>query len=430
MATTRSFGDMLNEYLNEDLIANEVIGRDYFLKKAKKDPNWVGGNYIVPFYGGLASSIAFGSLTDSTDISEDTDIRGSITTQPEMWATLLFNQKDLDQHEGIKREQSFIMNLTEKTLPRFISSVKQMLSVVLTGGPHFATATADGTVGGLITVDRPELFELKQKVIWANDTPANSIGYVQSINMETGVIHVQTTRAGGVDDDLSVMTIALNAKCYYDGLINAGTSLVQNNMTSMRSALLSAVNGGSAALHGQTKTSYPFLQAINASGAAIIATNIAEQIFYLYSTEIGKKAKNKATGAKPTDTLLSEKNYANVIISLDDQKGAFNVTPGSPTAESYSWETITVRSNQGKKLTFTNIPEMDDDIIPIVDWETIKFASNKFIRFRSNPDNPGKIKYYESRATTGFSYIVDAAVYGDAVYTNPNANGIIHSISY
>ena len=51
MATNREFQDMLNEYLNEDLLREEFIPRTYVLKNIEKDDGWKGGKYVVPFRG-------------------------------------------------------------------------------------------------------------------------------------------------------------------------------------------------------------------------------------------------------------------------------------------------------------------------------------------------------------------------------------------
>ncbi len=428
MATNRSFDNMLNEYLTEELFRNELLDRDMLLKKCKKDENWRGGTYPVPFYGGASSSMSFGSLTDAADISEDTTVRGQITTQPELWGSLLFNEKDWMQHKGSKREQSFL-NKIEDIVPEFVTWAKTALSIVLTSGPHFATLTDDGTSGGLITVDKPELFTLKQKVIVRNTTPANVVGYVQAINMETGVVHLQTTRAGGSDRDCSAMTTALDARCYFDGLINTSSSAIENEFTSLRSVLLSSANGGGANLYGQTKATYPFLQSINANGADITAANILEKLFALYSTEIGRKAKFKKTGKSPNEFLLSDKNFAAVMIAMQHLASQYYVKPKSKEADAYDFKSITIGSNQGVELTFSCLPEIGDDIIPCVNWDTIKFASNGFFKFREHPNQPGKIGYHETRATTGYTYIVDVACMGDLVVNPPCANGIIHGVN-
>jgi len=429
MSTTRSFGDLLNEYLAEDLFMNDLLGRDYLLSNAKKDNSWAGGDYIVPFFGGNASSVSFGGLSAAGDISEYEGVRGKITTQPEMWGAMLFNDKDFVQHQGKKRDQAFLTNLKD-LVPSFVTWAKTALSVVLTGGPHFASATADGTAGGLLTVDRPELFTRKQKVIIRNSTPIAVEAYVQAVDMSTNVVLFNTTRAGGIASNLAAYTVVLGTKCYFDGLVNTGTGAIQNNFTSLRSVLLSLVNGGSATVYGQTKATYPELQAINADGATITAANILEKIFYIYSTEIGRKAKFKKTGKSPRTILVSEKNFGNILIAVQNNKGAFYVEPNSKEAKMYYWDTVVVGSTHGVKLEFVCMPEMDDDIMPFVNFETIKFASNGFFKFRENPSRPGEIGYFEIRSTTGYSYIVDVACMGDLVINAPCANGIIYGISY
>lgn len=88
MATTRTFSAMLNEYLPLSLLKEELMKRDYLLTNVTKDNSWVGGTLIVPFKGGGASSVSYGSLTASSDIAEDTFVRGSVSTQPEVWGTI------------------------------------------------------------------------------------------------------------------------------------------------------------------------------------------------------------------------------------------------------------------------------------------------------------------------------------------------------
>lgn len=44
----RSFQDMLNEYLPQELLREEMMKRDYLLKNIGKDPIWSGGGKIDP----------------------------------------------------------------------------------------------------------------------------------------------------------------------------------------------------------------------------------------------------------------------------------------------------------------------------------------------------------------------------------------------
>lgn len=112
MATTRSFQDMLNQYLPNKLLIEEMVERDWMLKNVEMDNSWLGGDLVVPFQGSQASSVSFGSLTSSTDVAEDNYVRGEITTQPEVWGTMLFNQRDLMEHGKIT-EQNFLKMLPD-----------------------------------------------------------------------------------------------------------------------------------------------------------------------------------------------------------------------------------------------------------------------------------------------------------------------------
>ena len=115
MSTTRSFQDMLNEYLPYSLLKEEFVRRDYLMSKVDKKNDWKGGKLIVPFQGAFASSVSFGSLTAANDISEDDYVRGEISTCPEVWGSLKFNHRDLMEHNGKVNEQSFL-----KLLPNAI----------------------------------------------------------------------------------------------------------------------------------------------------------------------------------------------------------------------------------------------------------------------------------------------------------------------
>ncbi len=419
MATDRTFSSMLNEWLTYDLLRTEFEKRMYFMDKVQKDNNWKGGTLPVPFVGAEPTSASFGSLTSASDVAELDPVRGEVTSQPEIWSTLYFNHRDFEETDGTTKAQNFLRSLKGQ-LPRMLDYTKTIMSLQFLAGPHFAILTAAGTSGGLITVDRPELFSKGQKIITALVGTRNSVGYVDTVNMETNVIHVVTARGGAVDDDLSAMVAG--DKVYHDGLVNAGTSALQNNMTSLRSSLLSSANGGGASLYGQTKTDYPFLQAINEDGSAINATNILEQVFDAY-VEIDRKSPGN-----PTEVVMSYKNFGSCMKAIDIQKGAYNVTPGSASTSKYKWRTIEIGSPSGHILRLVAVPEMVDTDILFMDWSSVKLHSNGMFKFRQNPESGDR--FYEVRATTGYYYLVDISFFGDMILSKPSQNGILHSISY
>jgi hypothetical protein len=71
------------------------------------------------------------------------------------------------------------------------------------------------------------------------------------------------------------------------------------------------------------------------------------------------------------------------------------------------------------------IPEMQDDIIPIMDWSSLKFRSNGGVQ--KYTDLNGDV-YTKVRGTTGFQYIVDICLFGELEFSKPSNNAIIHSI--
>lgn len=416
MSTSRSFQAMLNEFLNEDLLKTEYLKRDYIMSKVQKVDDWKGGAYIVPFEGAFATSVSFGSLTDAAEISEYQYVRGQVNYYKEQWGSLKFNDKDLVEHDGKIKESTFLRILPNQ-INQFMNYMKMVASIQIGTGPHMATATDDGTVGGVLEVDRIDRFQLKQKVFVDDNNSSPVAGFVQAINVNASTIQIDTTLAGGTPVDLTGYTVAQAAKVYHSGA-QPGVGL---GFGSIRDALLSAANGGSASLHGQTKLAYPYLQAVNVPGSDVNETNILEKIFDAYTA-----VRMKAVGSADT-ILMSYKHLGSVMKLIETQKGGFKVTPTATNASLYGWTEIEVTSVKGN-LKIVGIQEWDDDVIAFIDWSAMKFASNGMFRKRKNPGNGNE--FYEIRSTSGYVYIVDIALFGELIVTAPNRCGIMHGISY
>ncbi len=409
MTLDSNFSDMLNEYVPLPLLRSEFEDRNYVYKHAEKDDDWGLGSYVVPFQGARASSVQFGALPASTDIAQSQYVRGTITDYVEMTGSLIFNDKDIMLH-GKVNEQNLL-----KLLPQEISDMLDMMAKVtdinLLSGKAFMTVTADGTAGGEITVDRPDYAELGMKVSIDDDDSNAVSGYVTGININTSVLTIKDARSGGVAVDLSDYDVAQNAKVYLPSQQTAGFS-------SIKEALLSAVNGGSATLYGQTKTAYPDLQAVNVDGSTITRTNLLKKIFRAF-VEIRKLGKGK-----PTEVWVSYKHWATILENMEDSKGAFNIVPGSDKVESYNWQTVMIGSMWGA-LKFVALDHMPDDCIIVADWASFKFASNGSFRKHQDPDGNN---YHKIRNTTGYQYVHDVFLFGDLVVHRPRKSGIIHDI--
>jgi len=417
MGTTRTFNEMLNEYLSVVLLREELMKRDYVLSKVTQDNSWKGGTIPVPFMGGESSSVSFGSLTDESDVSESTAVRGELSTMPEIWGTLSFNSRDLKEHNGKIPESTFLKILPTE-IDRFLTHIKMVTSVNMLDGPHFATATVDGTAGGVLEVDRVDRFKLGQKVCLIDGNTASANFYVIAIDvnggtLKNGAVTLSATRGGLASADVANYTVAQSAKVYHPG---AATG----SFTSLKSQLLSAANGGSANLFGKSKVLYPYLQAINHDGSGIGESTILKKIFDFYTRQmiLGKAA------AAP-DIVMSFKNFGACMKLLETQKGAFNVDPGSRKTSQYGFDTIEVGSVTGQRMKLVAVQECPNSEIFMLDWSTVKLFSNGFFKWETTPDG---IRYYTKRATTGWKFLTDVSFFGDIAVLAPANNGIIHSI--
>ena len=419
MATTSSFDSMLNEYLANDLMMAEYIKRDWALTNIDVDNSWKLGNLIVPFEGACASSIEFGQLAASTDIAQSQYVRGSVTAHKEVWGTLILNHKDLMNHNGKIPETTFL-RIVPNEADKLLTRMKQTVSVAMLNGAHIAKVTDDTNAAtGVMIVDHVERFTIGQKVTLDDDNSAAADYYVIAVDVNAslaaGSITVSATR-GGAAANVSAYTVAQNAKFYSPGVLSNGS------FTSMRDALLSAANGGSASLYGQTKTAYPYLQAINSGsvfGASITASNILDKLFDFYNSV-------RIKGQGNSDTILvSYKHLGSIMKIIETQKGGFAVTK-QPMASRYGWTEIEITSVKGT-LKIVGIQEADDDVIMFLDMSAFKFYTNGGFKKRQAPD--GK-EYFEIRATTGYAYVLDFCLFGELVCLKPNTCGIIHAINY
>lgn len=419
MATTRTFQDMLNDYLPNSMMMEELIKRDWFLQNLEIDNSWKGGRIKVPFKGAGASSVSFGALTASNDISESLYVVGTIDAYVETWGSLVFNHRDLLDADGKIPENTFLKILPGE-VENFADYIKQVVSTQLGNGSHFAKFSTDGQLGGTFEVDHIDRFNIGQKLDIDDDNSAALAVYVIAINVNvatvgTGTVTVSATR-GGAAVDVSSYTTAQNAKCYHPGVLTNG------GFNSIRSSLLSAANGGAATIHGQTKTAYPILQAVNSSatfGPSITASNILDKLFDFYTT-----VRQKARGNAST-IVMSFKHLGSVMKLLETQKGPFVVTK-APNASIYGWTEIEITSVKGT-LKLVGILEMDDDVIFYLDMKSMVFRTRGGFKKRMSPE--GK-EYFEVRNTTGFQYIVDSSLFGELEVNKPGNNGIIHGISY
>jgi len=422
MATTRSFSAMLLDYAPLSLLEQEMIKRDWLLTNVEKDNSWQGASstsgeaaYLVPFVGAGASSVEFGSLAAASDISEDSFVRGKQNTQAEVWGSMVFNSRDLQEHGKGINEKSFLKILPDR-LERFMQTMKEAVSVNLLSGPSFAKVTADTSLAaGVVEVDHIDRFQLGQKVSLDDDNSSPTSYYVIAIDINAGAstngtVTLSATR-GGAAADISAYTLAQNSKFYHPGAQSA-------SFNSLIDCLLSAANGGGATLHGVTKLSYPALQATQVSGTAVNAVNILEKLFDGY-TKVRQKARGMAS-----KILMSYKHLGSIMKLIETQKGGFKVSATTTSASIYGWTEIEITSVRGA-LTIVGIQEMPEDFIVYLDPAAFVFATNGMFRREKSPDGN---EYFAVRNTTGFQYVVDTCLFGNLICKAPGNCGIMHSI--
>ncbi len=411
MSTTRSFQSMLNQYLPNELLREELVKRDWILQNVERDDSWKGGDLVVPFRGARASSVAFGSLSASSDIAQDTYVRGVISGgYPEVWGSMLFNHKDIIEHDKIS-EQNFLKLLPD-TVEDFMDYMKQCVSLSWLNGSYFATLTTSGTSAGVIVVNRPERFEIGQKVYLYDSTEGLSPAcYVGSIINDTGTITLYTDRGFGTTQNVSGWTTTNSAKVYFDGSQS-------NGLTSLQLSCLSSANGGTTTLYGQTKTSYPYLQAVNVNGSTSTSATILEDIFNAYTT-----IKNRGKG-DPNKVVMSYLRLGYVMTLLEQQKGSYHIDQKGTKVNAFGWTEITIWGVKGS-LDVVGIQEMDDNYILFLDLRAMKIFTNGFFRKRINPDGR---EYFEIRNTTGYQYIIDICMFGDLVLLRPSYCGILYGL--
>lgn len=406
MATDATFSSMLREFTPYNLMVEEMKKRDYFFNKAKKRLGWKpGAVMIVPFEGGEASSLSFGALTASNNIAETVAVEGSISTLPELWGTMLFNEKDLD-NDGL--EKSFMQIIPGK-LNQFMSRMQQRVSICMLGDGSIAKLTSNGLASGVTSVDRPELFTVGEYVEVDDDDSAKANGYVTAVDVSAGTITIKDARSAGSAVDLSGYTTAQNAKVYLPNGVASG-------FTGLKSQLLSSANGGSSTLFGQTKASYPFLQAYNHDGSSITANNILDVLYdgFFDVATVGKGA--------VTEILMSYKNFKNCAIALQNSR---RFQAGEKNG-GYGFRSIDLLGPEND-MRITGIREMPDDACYHIDWNAVEIVGDKFFERKRHMNNE---EFYLTRATTGYTYIVDWKFYGDCVLKAPSHCGITHSISY
>jgi hypothetical protein len=425
MGTPKSatFTDMLNEYLvYSDILEESFIDQNWLMKTSNKVRTWDGGTLIVPFQQSTASSIRMGGLTAQTDIDEATYLRGSISGYKEMYASLVFNSRDLFLDHYRVSVQNFLKILPDQ-IEQLMRYMKQSTSIqVLNGGYLDTVQTAYvGANDGQLDVKHPERFVIGGK-FFVTENPAGSSAslYVTAIDKNTGVLTMSTIRGGGAVD----FTGYDNTTEIYIPDGQAGGAF-----SSLRDMLLPVSAGGSASFAGKTKASAPFAQSVLYDAGGVGGTGdwgtsspvTASDMLVLIFDALRK---GHQLAAEPECFVMSYLNYSAALLSLEQNSGAFkNVKPRVDYA---GYSTVTVGGMHGS-VELVGVREMADDAIFGLKKSHMDFhCGAKFFNILTSPDG---LKYYTIRTDGGaYKYVTDIVMNGDFLYSNPWSAVAIHNI--
>lgn len=402
--TDQSFNNMLKRYMPYSLLDEEMKKRNFFYNKVKKNNGWEGAVLEHPIVGNEASSLNWGTLTAANDIAQANYLVGTLTSQPELWGSMLFNEKDLRRH--VSMEKSYLKILPGK-IDQFVKAMAERVSIQLLDDGSISKVIVDGTVGGAITVRRPYLFKLDEKVEIQDDDTAAVVGYIKAIDTNSGLLQIDTSRTSATGVDLSLYTVAANAKVSVPA---AGAE----GMTSLASQLLSAANGGSVSIAGNVKADVPMLQARNISGSGFTAGSFTNDVFEsMY--DIAERGKGQIE-----EVLMSYSNFKHVAKDIETSR---RYAKGEAKA-GYGFTTVELIGPEGG-LKITALRDMPDDKMYFMDWSAMILHQPKNAFERKRIDGQ---EFFTERATSGYTYIVDVRFAGDLLVHQPSHCGVVHSI--
>jgi len=431
MATgLETLNNTIKEYDKTDVVHNALMGYDWILNNVKKRYDWLDTdtNYTIKFIGSEASTIQVGAgLADEADIVGSRVAVGHVAGAVPFSGSLKFFSRDIAKHEGTSRQATYITSLVKRETRSIIRRMRQAMSMSLVNG-YFSRAIGAGSAGGDLPVSNIEAFTKYQHLIFRNGGGTAVHGYVGSINMDANTITVYSDIA--LTTALSLSGMANGDLIYIWGAVDIGTGALQNQWISMKSAFLSAANGGSATLHSLNKLDYPFLQAVNVDGGSFSAGTILGDIFSAYTGDVKRKALSVvgSTNEIPNNLLVSSKNFA--IMAKQFYENNMVIQDASKkvkTANAYPYQVVTIGGAGAAQLNIIHIPEMDDDFMTFLNPKSIAIASNG--KMKSKNMEKGSPLFVVRDTTQEYYALYDVGYDSQVAYENPQSNGIIYGLN-
>lgn len=421
----------IKEYDKTEVIHNSLMAYDWILNNIKKREDWLNTetNYTIKWIGAEASTIRKGfGLPAISDINHTKVVVGHVDNAVPISGSLRFYRRDLMKHEGVSRMQTYITTLVKREIASMVRRMRQSIASSILNG-YFSRATGAGNAAGVLPVSNVEVFVIGQKLLFRNAGGTVNEGYIWHIDLNTDTITVASDAALTTPLDLSYM--AADDLVYLDGDVDLGTGALQNQYVNMKSAFLSAANGGDATLHGYTKADYPFLQATNVDGSSWTAGNVLSEIFKAYTLDIERKAM-RTVGNKnmyPNNLIVGNTLYQAIAADVYDTVKA-NYTVGTETSKTaYPYNVIKVGSRAGVNLNIINVPEMDHNFAVFLAPKTVVLASNGKLKRLLTEGNNSQGFYVDRSTTDDYTYVYDMGFDAQVAYENPQANGIIYGLN-
>ena len=404
---TVNLQDMLTQYLPNDLITEEFAKENFLWNLFEKDRSWKNGtDYVIPWEFAKSADMQMGGLVLDADIGDLGVYKKAVkTNQPQLFGALKFQQKDLERYGDLK--QSFLKLLPGK-VSDFTEYMKFVVPCILLRGGAICTATANGTVGGVLAVDRPQYLMLNQRVMIKDNDSVAVIGFIRSIDMTAKTITVYNARTGGAVVDLSTYTIAQKAKVFIPG---ADTE----NFSTFQSYLLPAALGGSDTIHGVSKSSAPILQPQLFDGSTWTSTNILDK---LYDTYYDVKTLGKC---KETELLVPYSVFKACSKVMQSSKRFVDGEKKS----GYGFNQITLVGAEGE-MKITGMVDMPNDSIYMINKDDFLIAGDKF--FEKNKQADGN-EYFTVRGTGGYYHIMDIEARFDLIAKKLSSSAAVYGLT-
>lgn len=406
MSLSQSHSAMLKRYLKEDIIMSEMAKKSYLWDNVNKEYDWAGGILEIPVLKNGFNTVQMGSLAAISDITEAEGGVGTLTAHKELTLSAIFREADLARHTD--REKSYLTDIPKMIDGLSTRASEQINSGILRGGAVITKAAANGTAALGIQVENPEFFEPKMKVAVVDNDTAEVVGYVRTVDLNTGIITVFNARTAGAVVDLSLYTTAQNARVR---IVGGSTE----SFLDLRTACLpAAISGGSDTLYGLTKLDYNPLQAYRKDGSGFTAATILDDLFADFWNM-------KRLGRGDQDEMLVGYGiFKNAAKKLETAR-QYQVTNKKA---GYGFDQIELIGGGGS-IKLTALREMPNDSAVYVNLKKgIKF---KGLALKKQMYGDAGLEYFVDRQTTGISYVTDMVLRGDFVY-EPQQLGFVYGI--